>query len=145
MKYERSAGAIVFRMVRGKPSYLLLHYPSSARTERDYWDFPKGHIEKQEEDQAAAKREITEETGLVDIQFLEGFVETIHYFFFLQGRRISKTVIFFLAETKKKKVCISPEHVGFQWLPFQGALSLLKYKNAKHLLLKANEFLEQNA
>ena len=48
MPLEKSAGAIIFRKNK-KIKYLLLHYPSASKTQaKDYWDFPKGHIEKGE-------------------------------------------------------------------------------------------------
>jgi 8-oxo-dGTP pyrophosphatase MutT (NUDIX family) len=35
------------------------------------WLFPKGHIDEGESDEAAARREIEEETGLVDLELLD--------------------------------------------------------------------------
>jgi len=154
MPLEKSAGVIIFRKIQSKTFgllqdkenskiyYLLLHYPGvSHRAERDYWDFPKGHIEKGEEDREAATREIKEETGLGDLKYIEGFKEMIKYFFSFKGEKIFKTVVFYLAETKTKKVKISPEHIGYKWLNFNKALEQLTFKNAKEILIKAQEFL----
>ena len=58
MKREKSAGAIVFRKEK-EPVYLLLHY------EAKHWDFPKGHVEKNETDEQTVRREIQEETGIM--------------------------------------------------------------------------------
>ncbi|MBI2577691.1 MAG: NUDIX domain-containing protein [Candidatus Wildermuthbacteria bacterium] len=142
MTKEKSAGAVVYYMVQqNEPLYLLLHYPSSMKAKDEYWDFPKGHIEKGEEEQEAARREIGEETGLKDVVFQEGFQELIHYYFQFQGKKISKDVVFFLAQTKKSDVSISFEHKGFVWLPYEQALKRLKYDNAKNILKKAQAFL----
>jgi bis(5'-nucleosidyl)-tetraphosphatase len=35
------------------------------------WLFPKGHIDTNETDEEAARREITEETGLTDLEYLD--------------------------------------------------------------------------
>lgn len=140
MLVEKSAGAIIFRE-EGKIYYLLLHYPSAARRSKEYWDFPKGHIEKGEKLEDTAKREVEEETGLKNIGFIEGFKETVKYFFKFQGENIFKFVTFFLVETKKKEIKISDEHVGFQWLSFGEAIKQLTFKNAKDILKKANDFL----
>lgn len=35
------------------------------------WLFPKGHIEAEETDEEAARREILEETGLTDLEYLD--------------------------------------------------------------------------
>lgn len=143
MPKEKSAGAVVFRMTGDTPQFLLLHYPTSKRTKREYWDFPKGHLEQGETEETAARREIQEETGLKDVSFALGFRERIQYFFRVKERTIFKTVIFFLAKTQEKKVKISFEHEGFVWLPFEPALAKLKFKNAKQILTKAHRFLEK--
>ena len=141
MPIEKSAGAVVFRKEGNKIYYLLLHYPSGARTSMDYWDFPKGHIERGEKEIETVKREVKEETGLEDIKFVEGFKEWIKYFFKLKGKTVFKIVTFLLAEAETEEVKISPEHIGYQWLPYKEALKQLKFKNAKEILKKANDYL----
>lgn len=37
----------------------------------DAWLFPKGHVDAGEDDEAAARREIQEETGLSDLEFID--------------------------------------------------------------------------
>jgi 8-oxo-dGTP pyrophosphatase MutT (NUDIX family) len=142
MPVERSVGTVIYIREGGKIYYLLLHYPSiSHRAKENYWDFPKGHIEKGEKAEDTAKREAEEETGLKGVEIAEGFEETINYFFKYQGKNILKFVTFYLAETKAKRVKISGEHIGFKWLPYEEALNQLKFKNAKEILQKANNFL----
>ncbi len=143
MLIEKSAGAIIFRKNK-QIKYLLLHYPSSARSAKAYWDFPKGHIEKGEKELDTVKREVEEETGLKDLEFMMGFKERIKYFFKLKGKTIFKIVTFYLAKTKTKKIKISGEHMGYQWLSFEEALEQIAFKNSKELLMKANQFLEEN-
>ena len=145
MPIEKSAGAIIFREEGGKIYYLLLHYPSSSKAQNDYWDFPKGHIEKGEKELEAVKREIEEETGLKDIEFIEGFKEWIKYFFKFEGKNILKFVTFYLAETKTKNIKVSFEHVGYKWLSFEEALAKLTFKNAKEILKKANKSLQNTS
>jgi bis(5'-nucleosidyl)-tetraphosphatase len=145
MPVEKSAGAVIFRREGDKIFYLLLHYPgTSHRAKKDYWDFPKGHIEKGEEIEDTVKREVFEETGLKDIKFIEGFKETIKYFFKFQGKNILKFVTFYLAETKEEKIKISFEHLDFAWLPFKEALERVTFPNAKRILKKAHLFLTNN-
>jgi len=164
MPVEKSAGAIIIRRPRSRTSgslrrkdsneiyYLLLHYPSSSKAKnphsrasslrgRDYWDLPKGHIEKGEDILSTVRREVLEETGLGDINLVEGFKETIRYFFRFEGKNVLKFVTFFLAETKKEKIEISPEHIGYKWLPYLEALQQLTFRNAKEILEKANRYL----
>lgn len=143
MPVEKSAGAIIFRKENKENYYLLLHYPSSSKAKKDYWDLPKGHIEKGEKEVDTMKREVEEETGLRDIELIEGFKEYIRYFFKFQGKNILKFVIFYLAETKTKNIKISGEHIGYDWLPFEKAIEKLTFKNAKEIIKKANDFISK--
>ena len=143
MSIEKSAGAIVFRRDNNKIYYLLLHYLSPPGTTKEYWDLPKGHIEKGEKLEETVEREVEEETGLKDIEFLKGFKETIKYFFKWKGENILKFVTFYLTETKTKNVKVSFEHLGFKWLPYEEALIRLTFKNAKDILQKANNRLTE--
>jgi 8-oxo-dGTP pyrophosphatase MutT (NUDIX family) len=141
MPFEKSAGAIIFKKEKGEVFYLLLHYPASSRASKDYWDLPKGHVEKGEKIEETVKREVEEETGLKDIEIIEGFKEWIKYFFRAEGKAIFKIVTFLLAETKTGEVKISFEHIGYKWLPYEKSLEQLNFDNAKKILKKANSFL----
>ncbi|MBC7074429.1 NUDIX domain-containing protein [Candidatus Parcubacteria bacterium] len=142
MPIEKSAGAVIFKREGNKILYLLLHYPgASHRANSNYWDFPKGHIEKGEKLKETVKREIKEETGLEEIKFVKGFKETIKYFFNWQGETVLKFVTFYLVEAKKNEIQISPEHIGYGWFSFKDALKKLKFENSKEILKKANQFL----
>jgi 8-oxo-dGTP pyrophosphatase MutT (NUDIX family) len=145
MIVEKSAGAIIFRKEDEKPLFLLLHYPSGSRNQKEYWDLPKGHIEEGEKPEDTVKREVEEETGLKDVKFFEGFKETIKYFFKRESENILKFVSFYLLETKTKEVKISFEHLGFEWLPYEEALVKLTFKNARDVLEKANNQLIKHA
>ncbi len=143
MKHEKSAGGVVFREEDGKKYFLLLHYRriNDAKGEHTYWDFPKGHVEEGETEVHTLFREVEEETGIKGLKLIEGFRETIKYFFNLKGTLVNKEVVFFLCETKTKEVKISSEHIGFEWLEHREALSRLEFRNSKEILAKAHEFL----
>ncbi|KKP93124.1 MAG: NUDIX hydrolase [Parcubacteria group bacterium GW2011_GWA1_36_12] len=57
---------------------------------------------------------------------------------------IFKLVTFFVAETKTKDIKLSPEHIGYLWLPYEEALKKITYKNSKELLKKANSYILKN-
>jgi bis(5'-nucleosidyl)-tetraphosphatase len=116
--------------------YLLLHY------EAGHWDFVKGNVEPNESEKDTVIRELEEETGIVDAQFVEGFREKIDYFYRRQGATIHKEVVFFLMETRTEAVKISFEHVGYTWLNFKKALEKLTFKNARDTLQKAHALMQ---
>jgi 8-oxo-dGTP pyrophosphatase MutT (NUDIX family) len=132
---EKSCGAVVYLKKDNTVNYLLLHY------EAGHWDFVKGNVEPNESEKSTVLRELQEETGIVDAQFIEGFKERVEYFYRRQGATIHKEVIFYLMETHTEKVELSFEHVGFVWLDYQHAIEKLNFSNAKKVLQKAQEFL----
>lgn len=160
MKYEKSAGAVVFRELKTQNSpprsaggsaqagklrterqYLLLAYPAIDDKNKIYWGFPKGHVAEAELERETAVREIKEETGLSEFSLLEGFCEAEKYFFRRDGELVNKTSVFYLAQTTGDEVKVSFEHLGFEWLAYAQTLERLSFKNSKELLTKAEKFL----
>ena len=141
MSVEKSAGAVIFRKNKGI-KYLLLHYAGTHCT-GTHWDFVKGNVEGGEEEKATVAREIEEETGIKDINFIEGFRESINYFYKREKRLIYKEVVFYLGQTKSEEVKLSYEHVGYEWLGYEEAMQRLTYRNARNVLRKAHELLSK--
>jgi 8-oxo-dGTP pyrophosphatase MutT (NUDIX family) len=143
MTAEYCAGAIIFKREGAEDlRYFLLRYPvGPGSPQKEYWGFVKGHVEAGESLLETTVREVREETGLKDLKFIDGFKEKESYFFTKDKEKICKTVTFLLAETQTKDIVLSAEHLDSIWLPYQEALTLLTFKNAKDLLKKANELL----
>lgn len=135
MPKEKSCGAVVFKRQKDGIKYLLLHY------EAGHWDFPKGAQEKSEKEEQTAAREIMEETGIKDIELVDGFRETISYYYTRNNETIFKEVVFFLGESATDKITLSNEHIGYAWMGYNHAEKKLTFDNAKELLRKANQFL----
>lgn len=137
MPKEKSCGTVVFRRAKEGIRYLLLHYESG------HWDFPKGHQEKNEKDEQTALRELKEETGIDEIEFADGFRETINYYYKKESETIFKEVIFFLVQSATDEVTLSKEHIGYVWMNYEHASKRLTFNSAKELLKKADEFLKK--
>jgi bis(5'-nucleosidyl)-tetraphosphatase len=141
MARERSAGAVVIH--KGKQIEYLLLLQLGLSKNKKHWDFPKGHIEKNETEDETIIREVGEETNLRDIKLYPEFRESIKYFFQKEGKTIFKTVVFRLAESKTKNVKISSEHIDYIWLPYEQALDAVTYISAKKVLKKAKGYLSK--
>jgi 8-oxo-dGTP pyrophosphatase MutT (NUDIX family) len=136
MLNEKSCGAVVYAK-RSQVEYLLLQYDAG------HWDFVKGNVEEGENEQETTIRELREETGIVDAQFINDFKERISYFYKRRNLTVYKEVIFFLMETKTTDVKLSFEHIGFEWLTYEAAMRKLTFKNARDVLQHAHAFLQK--
>lgn len=134
---EKCAGLVIFYRSPKGPLFLLLQHSN-------YFGLPKGHIERSETEIETALREATEETGLKSLTVLNGFKESIHYFFSFEGRLYYKEVVFFLAESNSREVKISHEHLSYKWLPLKEALKTATYNNTRQAIKKAFAFIKDN-
>jgi 8-oxo-dGTP pyrophosphatase MutT (NUDIX family) len=89
VKHERSAGGLVLRRERGSYSGLLI-----GRSTPRIWSLPKGHVESNESIEAAALREVQEETGIEATIIVK--LSDIRYWFYANKMKHSKIVHFFL-------------------------------------------------
>jgi 8-oxo-dGTP pyrophosphatase MutT (NUDIX family) len=137
MKDESSAGVVIFLEKPEGTHFLLLNYPTG------HWDFVKGKIEEGENKRQTAIREAKEETGISDLEFIEGFEKKINYNFQFEGELIHKDVVFFLAKTKTSIVIVSHEHLGYTWLDYENALKKITYQNARDILSKVNNLIRK--
>lgn len=131
---EKSAGAVVYTVLDNSVKYLLI------KSQNGDVGFPKGHIEKGETEEAAALREIFEETS-VKANIVGDFKETVSY---TMPNGKSKTVVYFAAEFENQ----TPKHNdGFEYneymlLDYDEALKTLTFDNMKEILVKVNGYLK---
>lgn len=131
-----SAGGIVVRRNSGTDVFLVI------RDSYANWGFPKGHLEKGETAEAAALREVAEETGLSDLR-MHGAIDTIDWYFRFRGRLIHKVCHFFLIETDLETTSPQREEgiTACRWETFEEADALISYENARAVLRRAVEMM----
>lgn len=134
---ERSSGAVVFREEDGERKYLLLYYG------KGHWGLPRGNIEGEETEKETAVREIKEETGIEELEFVSGFRETNDWYYHNSERKVHKQAVFFLARTPIEDVELSQEHSSYKWLSYGEALDKLTYENTREVLKEAKNSLNQ--
>ena len=136
---ETSAGGVIYRW-RGTDAYVLL-----IRDRYQHWGFPKGHLEGAETAAAAALREVKEETGLTELR-LGPRLHTIDWFFRFRGRLIHKYCHFFLIESPQGDTCPQAEEgiTECVWLPLEQAIASISYDNAREVLRRAADHLQES-
>jgi 8-oxo-dGTP diphosphatase len=127
---EVSAGGVVYRRTPDGSEFLLIR--ANGR-----WAFPKGNIEKGETPEAAALREIAEETGLppAGLRIVRA-LPPIEYAFQWQGTLVLKTVHNFLVEARANAP-LRPqlsEIEEVRWFSPEEARRTLSFKNSRETL-----------
>lgn len=134
MKYEKSCGAIVYRRHKEKIELLLIKHKYGGN-----WSFPKGHVEKGEDESQTALREVWEETGL-EILLKEGFRQSVEYY---PKPNVKKQVVYFLAEALTEEYHIQEEEISkILWADIRKAYRMVTFQNDKRLILIANQNIE---
>ena len=134
--YEKSCGALIFYRNKQGVRILLVKNHNGR-----YWSFPKGHMELNESEKAAAIREIKEETNL-DVKIIDGFREVSDYCPF---GNIKKRVVFFLAQAFTDDVVDQPEEIDSHiWVDIQQARKNCTYENDLRVIDKAELLINQS-
>lgn len=147
VSFEKSVGAVIFRVENGERKFLILHYPSG------HWDFVKGHVEKGETEKETIRREMQEEAGITVAEIIPGFKDKSKFFYRAKqserARRLKngdainvfKKVVYYLIKTKQEEIKISFEHTDFGWFDYEQTHRKITYKNSKDILERADKFL----
>ncbi len=130
MKREFSAGGVVVRGTGSAQEVALI----SPR--RGIYALPKGHPDGEETMEAAATREVREETGLT-AEPVERLGE-VRYWYSLAGERVLKTVTFFLFSYRSGRVEDHDDEVEWAgWVPLDKAPEQLSYEGEREIAMKA--------
>jgi 8-oxo-dGTP pyrophosphatase MutT (NUDIX family) len=135
-----SAGGIVIRQDSGRAWIVV----GSRRRERDGWTWtlPKGTPHAGETREETALREVAEETGL-QVRIREPF-DSIEYWFVQAGKRIHKTVHYFLMDPIGGDLARHDhEFEQVRWVTFAEASSLLSFETERALVARAAEIVGQ--
>lgn len=139
MKNEVSAGGLIVRKL-GKIWEILLIKDMNGN-----WTFPKGLIEKEEDAEAAARREIAEEVGITGLKLMQK-LNDIEYWYRRNGL-IHKLVRYFLFEVKGNPLIKTQKEEGIseaKWFRIDKTTKIIGYPMTNvRLLEKAKSLLTE--
>ena len=140
---EISAGGVIYRRDEGGPAVCLI-----STQGRTAWQLPKGIIERGEQPQEAARREVAEETGLHGE--LLGHLEKIEYWYVWgDGRertRVHKFVDFYLLRYIEGSTEDHDHEVDeARWFPLTEAQERLSFEGERRVLHLAAQALAEEA
>jgi 8-oxo-dGTP pyrophosphatase MutT (NUDIX family) len=129
---EFSAGGVV---VRGDQIAAIVPVKRSATGQR-VLALPKGHPKDGETPEAAAAREVREETGL-EAELVEKLGD-VHYSYDLAGRRRDKRVSFYLFEYRSGDLRDHDHEIeDARWIQGEQAVRALTYTGERQMVARA--------
>lgn len=132
---EKSCGAVIWQGTPAEHRYLLAQHGAG------HWSFPKGHVEKGENEKQTALREIKEETGL-DVALDTRFREVVTYY---PMPEVIKDVVFFLARPTGGAEHAQEEEIArLGWFTFREARPLVTFASDEDVLLAAEVYIQKN-
>jgi 8-oxo-dGTP pyrophosphatase MutT (NUDIX family) len=104
------------------------------------WVLPKGQLDEGESSEAAALREVAEETGARGRSI--GKLGDTRYWFSWEGERVFKVVSFFLVRYEDGRLGDIPEAfrhevADVRWMPLDEAPALLAYRGEREMAERA--------
>jgi 8-oxo-dGTP pyrophosphatase MutT (NUDIX family) len=145
---ELSAGVIPYRKNGDRGLLYLVLHSATVRNPRAKWEFPKGGIEPGETAKQTAAREFQEETGLHQWAFREGFEQKLSYTYIRRGRKVVKTVTYYIVEVfEDTPLTRSPEHVEdpfgqwHHWGSFEEISRLLYHAKIRQVFTEADAWI----
>ncbi|HUQ84690.1 MAG TPA: NUDIX domain-containing protein [Candidatus Limnocylindrales bacterium] len=147
MKFEFSAGGIVFKPIRqaqGKEDFLIL---VAQHSQHHGWVFPKGLIDDhsgagghKETKEEAALREVEEETGVIG-KILSP-LDPISFWYVWEKEKIKKTVYYFIMEFVSGDITKHDlEMENVEWLEADKVEERLSFKSDKKVWAEAREII----
>lgn len=147
---EHVAGTILFRQSLSGREYLVIrsaHTPAQIGPKNfvpEFWEFPKGRLEHGEWGMDGARREVKEETGIAEMEFMPDFAQNFTYTTYRKGAGVPKQVTLYLAQAPvDSDVQISAEHGGYAWLFLDDALRRITLPQVQGALRAAAIYLER--
>lgn len=137
---DKSVGVILYCNFPRSLKFLILKH------KKGHWSFAKGHKDKGETAFETAKRELHEEAGIDDVEFISKRILLYEEYTFVNKSKdiVKKEVRYFIARSKSKKVKIDNREItGYKWCTLNAAEKVITFRQSRKTLKKANKLISK--
>lgn len=135
---DKAIGVIVYFDFPRSTKYLIVKH------KKGHWSFAKGHKEKGETSIQTARRELFEEAGIKDVEFLSKKILAREKYFFSDRNKdkIKKVVSYFIAKSGNSRIKIdNTEIINYKWCTLNAAERILTYKQSRKIIKKIDKLI----
>jgi 8-oxo-dGTP pyrophosphatase MutT (NUDIX family) len=121
--------------------YLILKH------KKGHWSFAKGHRDPGETDFMTAKRELHEEAGIDDVEFLDDKVLLREKYRFTTGKGVTvkKDVSYFVAKSNTEVIVVdNKEIIAYKWCTLFESERKLTFRQSFRILKEADILIKKN-
>lgn len=135
---EEAAGYVLFHDGPKGRRFLLLR-----NRRHGSWGFPKGRLEDGEDHAEGALRELTEETGISDVEPIADFETQSVYVPKTPDEdedpedRRKKRVVYFLGRARDARWTRSAEHDAGDWMTAEEVVAMLRHEDLRRVFREA--------
>lgn len=136
---DKAIGVIVYFEFPRSTKYLIVKH------KKGHWSFAKGHKEKDESSIQTARRELFEEAGIKEVEFLAKKILAREKYFFRDGNKskVKKVVSYFIAKSGTSKIRIdNKEIINYKWCTLNAADRILTYKQSRKIIKKVDKLIK---
>lgn len=139
IKTQVSSGGVIFRTYNKTTEIALVVVKGG-----DVWCLPKGVVNRGEDIEKTALREVAEETGLRG-RIIEKLGEITYWYYIKdENTKCRKTVHFFLMGYEGGEISRHDWEVdNAYWFPIDDAINKVRYKGDREIIEKARKIIEK--
>ncbi len=132
---DKSIGIILFSKFPRSLKYLVLKHS------KGHWSFAKGHQNKGEAPIETAKRELYEEAGIDEVEFVSKKILVRESYIYTNKNqdKVRKSVSYFIAGSGTSKVKVdNHEIINYKWCTVKAAEKIITFRESRNSLIKAD-------
>ncbi|MHA1127171.1 MAG: NUDIX domain-containing protein [Candidatus Heimdallarchaeota archaeon] len=125
---------VVAGLIENPQGEVLLIKRSNKGTSPNFWEDAGGRLLQSEKPEDGLKREISEETGILDIEIVKPLTVFHNYYHGVKTSENEFVGISYWCKTKTSDVKLSDEHTDYQWVMPKQAIDIVHHPAVKQYI-----------